>query len=76
LQKGVAKVSAQVSAIATSKGKVYVASMNCRGAWAERPGGATIVNVTSGQGKESKNHHDFSPTTESNYKGFYNFETF
>ena len=58
-------------------GKVYVASMNMRGAWAEPiDKSATKINVTSAQSKKSKNRRDFSPMTEveGSYKGFWNFE--
>jgi hypothetical protein len=55
-------------------GKVYVAAKNMRGAWAERPPGVTIVDVTSAQGKASKNRRDFSPMTDRAYEGFLNFE--
>jgi hypothetical protein len=59
-------------------GKVYIASMNLRGKWAEAPVGATKVNVTSAQGLASKNRRDFSPMThiEGGYEGFWNFEAF
>ncbi len=58
-------------------GKVYIASMNMRGAWAEPiDKNAIKINVTSAQGKTSKNRRDFSPMTEfeGSYKGFWNFE--
>ena len=55
------------------RGKVYIASMNMRGKWAEKPENTTIINVTSMQAKDSKNRRDFSPMTEYNYRGFYNF---
>ena len=42
-------------------GKVYIGNMNMRGARAVPPEGAIIVNVTSAQGKQSKNRRDFSP---------------
>ena len=58
------------------RGKVYIASMNMRGKWAEKPENTTIINVTSMQGKDNKNRRDFSPMTEYNYRGFYNFEAF
>ena len=64
--------------MATAQGKVYVASMNLRGAWAKKPDGATVVNVTSAQPKASKNRRDFSPMTfwDGGYKGYSNFEAF
>lgn len=58
------------------RGKVYIASMNMRGKWAEKPENTVIINVTSMQAKDSKNRRDFSPMTATNYRGFYNFEAF
>ena len=60
------------------KGKVFIASMNLRGKWAEKPVGTTCINVTSAQAKASKNRLDFSPMTaiEGGYRRFYNFESF
>lgn len=59
-------------------GNVYIASMNMRGAWAEKPPGATVINVTSAQGRNCANRLAFSPMTPTlgghGYKGFYNFE--
>jgi len=66
-------------------GKIYIASMNMRGSWAERPENTIILNVTSMQGKENKNRRDFSPMSpfteedkEDNplFTDFYNFEAF
>ena len=59
-------------------GKVYIASMNLRGKWAERPVNTECLNVTSAQGKDNKNRRDFSPMTEvkGGYKGYWNFESF
>jgi len=60
-------------------GKVYIASMNMRGKWAEKLDNNSIkVNVTSAQGKTSKNRRDFSPMTEieDTYKGYWNFESY
>jgi hypothetical protein len=59
-------------------GKVYIASMNMRGKWAERPENTEVVNVTSAQGKNSINRLTFSPMTEINggYKGYYCFENY
>ncbi len=57
-------------------GKVYIASMNLRGKWAERPEGVEVVNVTSAQSKTSKNRLAFSPMNTNSYKGFYNFEAY
>ena len=53
---------------------VLVAAMNMRGAWAPRPKGCTPINVTSAQGKASKNRLDFSPMGDRAYKGHLNFE--
>uniref|UniRef100_A0A6C0JRE4 Uncharacterized protein n=1 Tax=viral metagenome TaxID=1070528 RepID=A0A6C0JRE4_9ZZZZ len=55
---------------------VYIASMNLRGKWAERPDNALLLNVTSAQGKTNKNRLAFSPMTETGYRGYYNFEAF
>jgi len=57
-------------------GRVYVASMNLRGQWAQAPVGAVKVNVTSAQRLDSKNRRDFSPMTHEPYEGFWNFEAF
>ena len=59
-------------------GKVFIASMNMRGAWADAPSGAVKVNVTSAQATLSENRRDFSPMNaiEGGYKGFYNFEAY
>jgi hypothetical protein len=59
-------------------GKVFIASMNLRGAWAPAPADTTKVNVTSAQGLANKNRRDFSPMTqiEGGYEGFWNFEAF
>jgi hypothetical protein len=57
-------------------GKVYIASMNLRGEWAKAPPHTVKLNVTSAQSKQSKNRRDFSPMTETGYRGFYNFEAF
>ena len=46
------------------KGKVYIASMNMRGAWAIRPSGTTVLNVTSMQRKDKIERRDFSPMSE------------
>ena len=61
-----------------SRGKVYIASMEVRGKWAQRPNNVTIINVTSGQSRNSRNRRDFSPMTpiENGYKGFWNFESY
>lgn len=55
-------------------GCVYIAAMNMRGAWAPHPKNCTVVNVCSLQAKASKNRKDFSPMTEYEYKGYWNFE--
>ena len=62
----------------STKAKIYISSMNLRGAWGEKidPNSITI-NVTSAQAKASKNRRDFSPMTpiEGGYKGYWNFES-
>lgn len=58
-------------------GKVYIASMQMRGEWAEVTCDNYIkINATSAQAKLSKNRLAFSPMTpiEGCYKGFWNFE--
>lgn len=60
--------------------KVYIASMNLRGTWAEKPDvkSLSVVNVTSAQGKSNSNRLAFSPMTpiEGGYKEFWNFESY
>ena len=61
-----------------TKGKIYIASMNMRGSWGTKVDPNSItVNVTSAQGKASKNRRDFSPMTpiEGGYYGYWNFES-
>ena len=61
------------------KGKIFIASMNMRGKWAEPILENSIkINVTSCQAKNNKNRRDFSPMTEINggYKGYFNFESY
>jgi hypothetical protein len=55
-------------------GKMYVASMNMRGRWAN----PIKINVTSSQAKTSKNRIAFSPMQEiiNGYKGYYCFENY
>ena len=60
-------------------GKIYIASMNMRGIWADPLVDNSIkINVTSAQAKASKNRIDFSPMTEivNGYKGYWNFESY
>lgn len=57
-------------------GKVYIASMNMRGKWAERPDNVLLLNVTSAQGKDNINRRDFSPMSETYYKDFWCFENY
>lgn len=45
-------------------GKVFIASINLSGKWADSPAGCIKVNVTSAQGLVNKNRRDFSPMTE------------
>ena len=61
-----------------SSGKVYIAAMNMRGTWAERPKDTIVLNVTSAQAKDSIYRKDFSPMTmlSGGYKGFPNFEAY
>ena len=57
-------------------GKIYIASMNMRGKWADPIVDSVKLNVTSAQGKNNKNRLDFSPMTkiDDGYKGYWNFE--
>jgi len=60
-------------------GKIYIASMNMRGTWADPLVDNSIkINVTSAQAKANKNRIDFSPMTEivNGYKGYWNFESY
>ncbi len=61
-------------------GKIFIASMNMRGKWAEKPDidNLHILNVTSAQAKTNANRLAFSPMTpvEGGYKGFWNFESY
>ena len=60
-------------------GKVYIASMNMRGKWADPICENPIkINVTSAQAKTSQNRLVFSPMTpiENGYKGYWNFESY
>ena len=61
--------------------RVFVASKNLRGAWAPRPEGSLVVDVTSAQGKNSTNRLSFSPMTMRTYTdahegSFPNFEAY
>jgi hypothetical protein len=61
-----------------TKGKIYIASMNLRGKWADPIDPTSIkVNVTSAQATASKNRRDFSPMTEieGGYMGYDRFES-
>ena len=52
--------------------------MNLRGKWADKiDPNSSVVNVTSAQGKTSKNRRDFSPMTEipEKYMGYDRFES-
>lgn len=67
------------NSITKVSGKVYIASMNMRGKWAEPIDNSAIkINVTSSQVKESKNRLAFSPMTEivGGYKGYWCFENY
>ena len=60
-------------------GKIYIASMNMRGKWAESIDNNSIkINVTSSQSKKSQNRISFSPMQEiiGGYKGYWNFESY
>lgn len=61
--------------------KVYIASKNFKGKWAERPKGAVVVDVTSAQAKGSANRIAFSPMNMKQYTDphegeFPNFEAY
>ena len=61
-----------------NKGKIYIASMNLRGARAVPIDPNSVkLNVTSAQRKESKDRRDFSPMThiDGGYMGYWNFES-
>ena len=61
-----------------NRGKVYIASMNLRGARAIKLDPESLsLNVTSAQLKSSLDRRDFSPMThiEGGYKGYWNFES-
>tara|TARA_B100001093_G_C26568193_1_gene901718 strand:- start:123 stop:734 length:612 start_codon:yes stop_codon:yes gene_type:complete len=61
------------------KGKIFIASMNMRGKWADPIIKDSIkVNVTSAQPKSNKDRIDFSPMNEikDGYKGYWNFESY
>ena len=60
------------------RGKVYIASMNLRGARGVKLDPESLnLNVTSAQAKLSLDRRDFSPMTpiEGGYKGYWNFES-
>ncbi len=60
------------------RGKVYIASMNLRGARAVKIDSESLnLNVTSAQAKLSLDRRDFSPMTpiEGGYYGYWNFES-
>ena len=62
----------------TKKGKIYIASMNLRGArGAPLDANSTKLNVTSAQRTLSLDRRDFSPMThiEGGYKGYWNYES-
>ena len=64
--------------ILRGEGRVFVGSMNLRGAWAARPPGAVTVNVTSAQARRSEFRRDFSPMTvlDGGYKKYACFENY
>lgn len=56
---------------------VYVASMNMRGKRAPPPSSEYLkVNTTSAQATASQYRKDFSPMSQTNYKGFFCFENY
>lgn len=60
------------------RGKVYIASMNLRGARAVKLDSESLnLNVTSAQAKLSLDRRDFSPMTpiDGGYYGYWNFES-
>ena len=60
-------------------GKIYIASMNMRGKWADPILEDSLkINVTSAQSKTSQDRLNFSPMTEiaNGYKGYWNFESY
>ena len=62
----------------TKKGKIYIASMNLRGArGTPLDANSTKLNVTSAQRTLSLDRRDFSPMTqiEGGQKGYWNFES-
>ena len=58
------------------KGEIYIASMNMRGAWADRPRNSVVVNVTSMQKTSAPFRRDFSPMTLTPYKNYACFENY
>ena len=62
------------SASVSDRGKLYIASMRMRGAWAERPRSSIVVNVTSMQKTDAPFRRDFSPMTLTPYKDYACFE--
>ena len=60
------------------RGKIYIASMNLRGARGVKLDATSLnLNVTSAQAKLSLDRRDFSPMTpiEGGYMGYWNFES-
>ena len=78
-KKEVVKVEEKkVEEVKKEKGKVYIASMNLRGARGVKIDPESLnLNVTSAQAKLSLDRRDFSPMTpiEGGYKGYWNFES-
>ena len=67
-----------MNAQTTTRGKVYIASMNLRGKWATKLDPESMsLNVTSAQGKLNQDRLAFSPMTEipGGYKGYDRFES-
>jgi hypothetical protein len=77
-KKEVVKEEVKFEEVKKEKGKVYIASMNLRGARGVKLDPESLnLNVTSAQAKLSLDRRDFSPMTpiEGGYKGYWNFES-
>jgi len=81
IQKGINKIELKLKYIQSTmleNKKVYIASMNLRGKWAECSESGIKLNVTSAQRKESVDRKVFSPMTEivGGYNDYYCFENY
>ena len=77
-KKEVLEVLKEEVKVKKERGKVYIASMNLRGARGVKLDPESLnLNVTSAQAKLSLDRRDFSPMTpiEGGYKGYWNFES-